>query len=125
MDAGQGRVDLNSRSQREVVRCSRIGLIRSLTGAPDGSRHSRQGAARDLLVGERRSGTAFPDQPVGRFPGYLGQDGPAVAGNGHSAQLAAGAMSAAHVSASISASGNATDTNSKSESTSTSHNYNY
>ena len=43
----------------------------------------------------------------------------------YTAQLAAGAMSAAHVSASISASGNATDTNSKSESTSTSHNYNY
>lgn len=45
----------------------------------------------------------------------------------YSAQLAAGAMSAAHISASISGSGSANTSysNSESESTSTSHNYNY
>ena len=43
----------------------------------------------------------------------------------YTAQLAAGAMSAAHVSASISGSGSASSSHSKSESTSTSHNYNY
>lgn len=43
----------------------------------------------------------------------------------YTAQLAAGAMSAAHVSASISGSGSASHSQSKSESTSTSHNYNY
>jgi len=43
----------------------------------------------------------------------------------YSAQLAAGAMSAAHVSASISASGSGSSSYSRSESTSTSHNYNY
>ncbi len=42
-----------------------------------------------------------------------------------SAQLAAGAMSAGHISASISASGSASNSVSKSESTSTSHNYSY
>lgn len=42
-----------------------------------------------------------------------------------SAQLAAGAMSAGHISASISASGSASTSQSKSESTSTSHNYSY
>lgn len=42
-----------------------------------------------------------------------------------SAQLAAGAMSAGHISASISASGSASTSESKSESTSTSHNYSY
>ena len=43
----------------------------------------------------------------------------------YTAQLAAGAMSAAHVSASISGSGSASSSDSRSESTSTSHNYNY
>ena len=43
----------------------------------------------------------------------------------YTAQLAAGAMSAAHVSASISGSGSATSSESKGESTSTSHNYSY
>lgn len=43
----------------------------------------------------------------------------------YTAQLAAGAMSAAHVSASISGSGSASSSDSKSTSTSTSHNYNY
>ena len=43
----------------------------------------------------------------------------------YTAQLAAGAMSAAHVSASISGSGSASSSDSKSESTSTSHNYSY
>lgn len=43
----------------------------------------------------------------------------------YSAQLAAGAMSAAHVSASISGSGSASVSGSESESTSTSHNYSY
>ena len=43
----------------------------------------------------------------------------------YTAQLAAGAMSAAHVSASISGSGSASTSDSKSTSTSTSHNYNY
>lgn len=43
----------------------------------------------------------------------------------YTAQLAAGAMSAAHVSASISGSGSASSSESKSNSTSTSHNYNY
>lgn len=43
----------------------------------------------------------------------------------YTAQLAAGAMSAAHVSASISASGSGSSSYSRSESTSTSHNYNY
>lgn len=43
----------------------------------------------------------------------------------YTAQLAAGAMSAAHVSASISGSGSASSSESKSESTSTSHNYEY
>lgn len=44
---------------------------------------------------------------------------------GYAAQLAAGAMSAGHISASISASGSASTSQSKSESTSTSHNYSY
>lgn len=44
---------------------------------------------------------------------------------GYAAQLAAGAMSAGHISASISASGSASESRSKSESTSTSHNYSY
>ncbi|QLI49410.1 hypothetical protein vBPaeMUSP18_29 [Pseudomonas phage vB_PaeM_USP_18] len=43
----------------------------------------------------------------------------------YTAQLAAGAMSAAHVSASISGSGSASSSDSRSESTSTSHNYSY
>lgn len=43
----------------------------------------------------------------------------------YTAQLAAGAMSAAHVSASISGSGSASTSDSRSTSTSTSHNYNY
>jgi len=43
----------------------------------------------------------------------------------YTAQLAAGAMSAAHVSASISGSGSASSSDSRSESTSTNHNYNY
>lgn len=43
----------------------------------------------------------------------------------YTAQLAAGAMSAAHVSASISGSGSASSSESTSTSTSTSHNYNY
>lgn len=43
----------------------------------------------------------------------------------YTAQLAAGAMSAAHVSASISGSGSASSSDSRSNSTSTSHNYNY
>ncbi|KSJ98315.1 hypothetical protein APA24_21575 [Pseudomonas aeruginosa] len=43
----------------------------------------------------------------------------------YTAQLAAGALSAAHVSASISGSGSASSSESKSESTSTSYNYNY
>lgn len=43
----------------------------------------------------------------------------------YTAQLAAGAMSAAHVSASISGSGSASSSDSRSTSTSTSHNYNY
>mgnify|MGYP001573350293 CR=1 FL=1 len=43
----------------------------------------------------------------------------------YSAQLAAGAMSAAHVSASISGNGSASTSTSKSTSTSTSHNYSY
>lgn len=43
----------------------------------------------------------------------------------YTAQLAAGAMSAAHVSASISGSGSASSSESQSTSTSTSHNYNY
>lgn len=43
----------------------------------------------------------------------------------YTAQLAAGAMSAAHVSASIGGSGSASTSESKSTSTSTSHNYNY
>lgn len=43
----------------------------------------------------------------------------------YSAQLAAGAMSAAHVSTSISASGSGSSNYSRSDSTSTSHNYNY
>lgn len=43
----------------------------------------------------------------------------------YTAQLAAGAMSAAHVSASISGSGSSSTSNSTSDSTSESHNYNY
>ncbi len=43
----------------------------------------------------------------------------------YTAQLAAGAMSAAHVSASISGSGSASTSSSRSKSESTSHNYNY
>lgn len=43
----------------------------------------------------------------------------------YTAQLAAGAMSAAHVSASISGSGSASSSDSRSTSTSTSHNYSY
>lgn len=43
----------------------------------------------------------------------------------YTAQLAAGAMSAAHVSASISGSGSASTSDSRSTSTSTSHNYSY
>lgn len=43
----------------------------------------------------------------------------------YTAQLAAGAMSAAHVSASVSGSGSASSSDSRSESTSTSHNYSY
>lgn len=49
----------------------------------------------------------------------------AKAVGGYAAQLAAGAMSAGHISASISASGSASTSQSKSESTSTSHNYSY
>lgn len=49
----------------------------------------------------------------------------AKATGGFAAQLAAGAMSAGHISASISASGSASNSVSKSESTSTSHNYSY
>ena len=43
----------------------------------------------------------------------------------YTAQLAAGAMSAAHVSASISGSGSASSSESRSNTTTTSHNYNY
>ena len=43
----------------------------------------------------------------------------------YTAQLAAGAMSAAHVSASISGSGSASTSRSTSDSKSESHNYNY
>lgn len=43
----------------------------------------------------------------------------------YTAQLAAGAMSAAHVSASVSGSGSASSSQSQSQSESTSHNYNY
>ena len=43
----------------------------------------------------------------------------------YTAQLAAGAMSAAHVSASISGSGSVSNSDSKSTSTSTSYNYSY
>lgn len=49
----------------------------------------------------------------------------AKAVGGYVAQLAAGAMSAGHISASISASGSASDSRSTSTTTSTSHNYSY
>ena len=49
----------------------------------------------------------------------------AKAAGQYTAQLAAGAMSAAHVSASISGSGSASVGSSDSESESTSHNYSY
>lgn len=49
----------------------------------------------------------------------------AKAVGGYAAQLAAGAMSAGHISASISASGSASDSRSTSTTTSTSHNYSY
>ena len=49
----------------------------------------------------------------------------AKAAGQYTAQLASGAMSAAHVSASISGSGSASVGSSDSESTSTSHNYSY
>lgn len=80
-----------------------------------------------------RTNIAFAEMQIGEYgtkSQYANQQASisleaAKAVGQYTAQLAAGAMSAAHVSASISGSGSASSSDSRSISTSTNHNYNY